>query len=78
MKTFNWKSRIIEWSHKQIEQLKEEELANLPLEVIDKSYLCYPGATEEEIVAAETRLNVIPPAYRDFLKVTNGLRSIKV
>jgi hypothetical protein len=36
--------------------------------------LGFPGATDQEIAAAEERLGVmLPPSYREFLKATNGL-----
>lgn len=36
-------------------------------------YLGHPGATETEIVSAETRFGtVFPPSYRAFLQASNG------
>ncbi|OKH50282.1 hypothetical protein NIES2101_19875 [Calothrix sp. HK-06] len=76
METFDWASYIKEWSIFQIERLNSEQKNYLPPEVIESFYLGYPGATEEQIIAAEKRLGVIfPPSYKDFLKASNGLRS---
>ncbi|QLE51863.1 SMI1/KNR4 family protein [Nostoc sp. C057] len=76
MKTFDWESRIREWSRQRIEALEEYEQEKLPSEVIESGYLGYPGATEEQISAAEARLGVtFPSSYREFLKVSNGLHS---
>ncbi|HZG65791.1 MAG TPA: HEAT repeat domain-containing protein, partial [Herpetosiphonaceae bacterium] len=53
----------------------EEYWSDLPPEVIAAGWLGYPGATEEQIAAAEARLGTtLPPSYRDFLKVSNGWR----
>ncbi|MBD2195914.1 MULTISPECIES: SMI1/KNR4 family protein [Calothrix] len=74
MKNFNWQSRIREWSQKRIEALEDYEKEELSSEVIESGYLGYPGATEEQITAAEARLNInLPPSYREFLKASNGL-----
>ncbi|MFN6536612.1 MAG: SMI1/KNR4 family protein [Nostoc sp. EkiNYC01] len=76
MKTFDWESRIREWSRQRIEALEEYEQEELPPEVIEAGFLGYPGATEEQISATEARLGVtFPPSYREFLKVCNGLHS---
>ncbi len=76
MDTFDWEKRIKEWSRRRIELLAEEEQAKLLPEVLEKCYLGYPGATEEILATAEARLGVtFPPSYREFLKVSNGLRS---
>lgn len=76
METFDWKSRIREWSRKQIECLSESEKEELPPEILESSYLGCPAATEEQIVAAEARLGVtFPPSYRQFLTISNGLHS---
>ncbi|BAZ08415.1 hypothetical protein NIES4071_02200 [Calothrix sp. NIES-4071] len=76
METFNWENRIREWSLLRIELLEDYEKEELPPEVFESGYLGYPGATEEQITATEARLGVtFPPSYREFLKVSNGLRS---
>lgn len=76
METFDWKNHIKEWSRKQIECLSESEKEELPSEILESSYLGCPGATEEQIIAAEARLGVtFPPSYRQFLTISNGLHS---
>ncbi|MCC3406637.1 MAG: SMI1/KNR4 family protein [Microcoleus sp. PH2017_10_PVI_O_A] len=76
MENFDCKSRIREWSRKQIECLSESEKEELPPEIRESSYLGGPGATEEQIAAAEARLGVtFPPSYREFLTNSNGLHS---
>lgn len=75
MDTFDWGNRIREWSRKKVELLSELERSQLPQRILESPYLGYPGATEEEIVSAESRLGVtLPPSYREFLKASNGLR----
>ncbi|MEH1937938.1 MAG: SMI1/KNR4 family protein [Nostoc sp.] len=78
MKKTQWENRIREWSQKRIEIFLEDyDEERLSPEVRKSGYLGYPGATEEEIVATEARLNVtFPPSYREFLKASNGLRPI--
>lgn len=74
MKTFDWESHIREWSCKRIECLTESEKEKLAPEILESSYLGYPGATEEQIAVAEARLGAIfPPSYRKFLTISNGL-----
>ena len=74
MENFNWESRIREWGRKHINTLEDYEKEKFLLEVIESSYLGYPGATEEQIAASEARLSVtFPRSYREFLKVSNGL-----
>lgn len=42
-------------------------------EMIEAQWLGHPGASEEQIQAAESRLGVrLPHSYREFLKVSNG------
>ncbi|NEP81416.1 MAG: SMI1/KNR4 family protein [Okeania sp. SIO3C4] len=84
MSTFDWESFLKQESKKAIEQFKkrkkkyEEQWSkdwwfSLPDEALESEWLGFPGASEEQIVAAETRLGTtLPPSYRDFLKVTNG------
>jgi hypothetical protein len=44
-----------------------------PLAAHESGYIGFEGATEEQIVAAEQRLNAkLPLSYRTFLKVSNG------
>lgn len=47
-----------------------------PQEVVAAQWLGYPGATEDQIAQAETRLGTrLPSSYRDFLKASNGWRA---
>ena len=85
MNDFNWESFLKEESRKAIAKYQEEKNDDncswrdniyLPPEVIESEWLGLPGATEEQIIAAENRLGVkLPPSYREFFKVTNGWRS---
>ncbi|KYC37629.1 hypothetical protein WA1_39900 [Scytonema hofmannii PCC 7110] len=82
MKAFDWEIFLKQESQKIIADYKEKKskgkggdwsFIELASETIESEWLGYPGATEEQIVAAETRLGIIlPPSYRMFLTVTNG------
>lgn len=75
MSSFDWESFLWQWSQAILESMNEDQLAQLPQDVIDSGWFGYPGATEEQICQAESRLGVyLPPSYRDFLKITNGWR----
>ncbi|MBN1310237.1 MAG: SMI1/KNR4 family protein [Anaerolineae bacterium] len=72
MKTFDWKPFLEKWSRAVLES-PEVEHFDLPPEMIQSGWLGLPGATDEQIAAAEARLGVrLPPSYRSFLRVTNG------
>ncbi|NEO97960.1 MAG: SMI1/KNR4 family protein [Symploca sp. SIO2E9] len=72
MSSFNWENFLRQWSQDVLESM-EDVHEELPLEVIESNWLGYPGATEEQIAFAETRLGIaLPPSYREFLTVTNG------
>jgi hypothetical protein len=74
MSTFNWEHFMRQWSREWLESSGNGQNV-LPTAVIQSGWLGYPGATEAQIVQAETRLGIrLPPSYRDFLKVTNGWR----
>lgn len=74
MSRFDWASFLRQWSQEIVQSLDLEREA-LPRDVLLSEWLGYPGATEEQIIQAETRLGIsLPPSYRDFLKVTNGWR----
>jgi SMI1 / KNR4 family (SUKH-1) len=63
-----------QWSRELLESMGNGQ-TNLTPTVIQPGWLGYPGATEEQIARAETRLGIaLPPSYREFLKVTNGWR----
>src|SRR5215210_216973 len=74
MSEYNWQDMLATWSR---ELLGDPRIAEkLPPEVIAAGWLGYPGASEEQIKAAEGRLGTnLPPSYREFLKVTNGWRA---
>jgi len=75
MSSFDWEGFLWQWSQAILESMDEDQRAQLPQDVIDSGWLGYPGATEEQICQAESRLGVyLPPSYRDFLKITNGWR----
>lgn len=73
MPDFDWPGLMTAWN---AELLSDDEVReNLPPEVIASGWLGYPGATEEQLAALETRLGVaLPPSYRAFLAYTNGWR----
>lgn len=73
LRTFDWYKFLEQWSHEFIATSPKKN--HLPEEVVASGWLGFPGATEEEITQAETRLNIsLPPSYREFLKVSNGWR----
>lgn len=85
MNEFNWQNFLKQESRKALEEYRQAKSQDskyawtsyfeLPSEVISSEWLGFPGAEEEQIVAAEKRLGVtLPPSYRDFLKVANGWR----
>ncbi len=70
MNHYNWKELLAKWSR---EILDSDLTESLPPEAGVSSWLGYPGATEGQINAAETRLEAkLPPSYREFLRTTNG------
>lgn len=73
MAEFNWAEFLSEWSR---ELIAADAIARqLPAEVKASGWLGYPGASDEQIAAAEARLGrSLPPSYRAFLKSSNGWR----
>jgi hypothetical protein len=72
MSSFDWQSFLMRWSQESL-QSRRYEPNKLPPHVIQSGWLGFPGATEDQIIQAETRLGrTLPPSYREFLKVTNG------
>ena len=73
MNETEWKAFLTEYSGELL--ANEKVRKRLRPEVVESGWLGYTPATEEEIVAAETRLGVrFPPSYRAFLRVTDGWR----
>jgi SMI1 / KNR4 family (SUKH-1) len=73
MAAFDWHSFLQGWSCELIEC--DDIARHLPPEIRASGWLGFPGATEDEIARAETRLRKkLPPSYRAFLGVTNGWR----
>jgi hypothetical protein len=76
MTTYDWQPFLEEWSWVFLNSPDLEDY-DLPPEVIESGWLGFPGATEEQIAAAEARLGTtFPPSYREFLKVSNGWRHV--
>lgn len=73
MSSFDWRGFLKKWSQDALAYA--QDLDDLDAEVFDSEWLGYEGASEEQIVAVESRLSVrLPPSYREFLKVSNGWR----
>lgn len=74
MTKIKWSDSLKKWSEKRIELFGDRK-TRLPPQVLADGYLGYPGASEQEITAVEAYLDLtLPPSYREFLKVSNGLR----
>jgi hypothetical protein len=72
--TYEWRPLLEQWS-REILTSDDEYQASLPEEAVASGWLGYPGATPEQIAAAEQRLGThLPPSYRAFLAVTNAWR----
>ncbi len=75
MGNFDWKPLLTQWSKELLASgldLSEGEV-KIPSASISSEWLGYSGAIEEQIVETENRLGVLlPPSYREFLKITNG------
>lgn len=72
MSVFNWREFLTNWT-KQLLEFDANLASEYPTEARETGWLGYSGATEEQIQAAEKRLNVkLPNSYREFLKATNG------
>ncbi len=59
-------------------RLEDSEVAvDVPDSMVEAGWLGEPGASEEQIEAAERRLGVrLPPSYREFLAESNGFRQL--
>jgi len=85
---FGWRELLTEWSQELLNSPKY--LETLTYHISDyghniddlatlksSGWLGYPGATEEQIKRAENRLGIrLPTSYREFLKVSNGWRTL--
>ncbi len=68
-----WRAFLNRLSQDLLRYSDPDELSELPPNVRSSGWFGYPGATEEELAAAEARLGArLPPSYRAFLAVTNG------
>lgn len=77
MPQFDWRGLLSQWSKELIAVAdQDDELRDeLSPEVRASGWLGFPGATDEQLRAAEDRLGAaLPPSYREFLLVTNGWR----
>lgn len=77
MSNFNWYSFLKEESRKAIFNYEYGEIywtgVDFSDSALESEWLGFPGASEEQITAAEARLSIkLPLSYREFLKVTNG------
>jgi hypothetical protein len=70
-----WRELLTRWN---ADLLQTPDLADrLPAEAVAAGWLGYPGATDEQLLRAETRLGAsLPRSYREFLKVSNGWRHL--
>ena len=77
MSNFNWQELLIRLSTTLLEADGFGDENPLPQEVRFAGWLGYSGASENQIVQAEQRLETkLPPSYREFLKITNGWRQL--
>lgn len=69
---YDWTLFLARWS-KELLASENVEYYQLPFNAIASGWLGYPGAADEQLASAESRLGrVLPTSYREFLKVTNG------
>jgi hypothetical protein len=69
--TFDWLSFLRQWNTAVLDSPDVREQLNK--EVIASGWIGYPGATTEQIRAAERRLGTrLPSTYTSFLEVSNG------
>lgn len=87
MSKYSWKPFLENWSRKIIaskdftyfiNRLGSDYPGSYTPEVLSSCWLGYPGATEKEISQREAYLGInLPPSYREFLKVTDGWKTIE-
>ena len=69
---FNWRPFLQKWSRELIEAAQIGDIT-LPAEVIASDWVGQPGATDSQLAVLEARLGrALPPAFRQFLTITNG------
>jgi hypothetical protein len=72
---YAWPELMRPWNAELLADAEIREL--LGPEVVASGWLGFPGATEDEIAAAEARLGTpLPESYRQFLQYSNGWRWI--
>src|SRR5437764_10786174 len=72
MKATEWKTFLAAWTREIAARTTRNP--NEPRIVDPVNGLGFPGATDEQLRATETRLGItLPPSYSEFLKATNGL-----
>jgi hypothetical protein len=76
MSALDWKPFLTQWSRAWIESGAYTNYNQVfSPEVLASGWLGYPGATEAQLMGAESRLEIrLPPSYRSFLRTTNGWR----
>lgn len=75
MNSFNWSAFLTQWSQDILNRKQAINDIQAIRECRQQNWFGYPGATEDQIKAAEARLGKkLPPSYRAFLKVSNGWR----
>ncbi len=72
---YNWQPFLEQYSRDLIASGQPVDGQEWPDNILASGWLGYAGATEDQIVALESRLGTaLPPSYRQFLAVTNGWR----
>ena len=72
----HWRDLLATWSREILAVAAYRQ--EFPREVVETGWLGYPGASEDELTATESRLGLtLPPSYRTFLTVTDGWRTTK-
>jgi hypothetical protein len=71
MANIDWHTLLQAWNSVVFQD--PEFMEFLPTEMRESGWLGHPGATPAQIAQAEHRLGtILPPSYRDFLRVSNG------
>jgi cell wall assembly regulator SMI1 len=69
--TFDWLPFLRQWNEAILDDLDVRE--ELSKDMVDRGWIGRPGATTEQIQAAEHRLGtMLPGSYTSFLKTSNG------